>query len=235
MKRYWNAMGIVLAMTMPCARLLAAPCLSSRASPQCSSFYVTEFGYAFKLTSPLRREYYTAVGDSITSASDYALAGRHLLFSELGVMYNINPDYAVGFTHFIGWDAGHSFFGGAKLRARRWLNEKASIDVSGGAVVWRSEDESVNRPSFIGGASVNFSDWQGVDLTITSTSTKPSEYIYYETGGVATRSFSPRQRELGVYLGHRLASKPGLVMNGVALVTAGVVVAVIIAVLSNSN
>jgi chromate transport protein ChrA len=36
-----------------------------------------------------------------------------------------------------------------------------------------------------------------------------------------SRSFSPRRRNVGVYLGYKLSSKPGLVLNGVAVVTVG--------------
>lgn len=213
----------------------ADPCLTSRPSPQCSSFFVTELGYAFKFTEPLRRKSFTAVGDSITSAYESRIAGRHLLHSELGVMYNIGRKYALGFTHFTGWDVGGDIFGGVKLRARRWLGERASVDVSAGALLWSTADASINRPSFIGSASWNFSNWQSVELTVTSTSTKNSEFVYFDVGGVPYRSFSPAQREVGVYLGHKLASKPGLVMNGVALVTTGVVVGIIIAALAHSN
>lgn len=229
------ALAVTLTVTLMPGRASADPCLASRRSPHCSSFYVTEFGYAFKLTSPLRNEYFTAVGDSITSAYEYRVAGRHLLHSELGLMYNLGPDYAVGFSHVLGWDAGHILFGGVKLRARRWLSDQSSIDVSGGAILWSSEGDLIEQPSFIGSASMSFSHWQRVDLIVTSMSTRPFEYIYYDTGGVPTRSFSPRNRELGVHLGHTLGAKPGLVLNGVALVTSAIVVGVIIGSLANSN
>lgn len=238
MKRYWIPLGLVLAAMMPGARTSADPCLTARPSPQCRTCFVTEFGYDFKVTSPLQRESFTSIGDSITSAFADPISGRHLLSSDLGVMYNINADYAVGFTHFIGWDAGHTLFGGVKLRGRKWLNEKSSIDLSGGALLWSVEGQSFSHPSFIGSASWNLSSWQSVDLTITSRATQPWEYSYVDSlGGVAVlhRNFSPRRHELAVYLGHKLASKPGLVVNGAALLTTGVVLGIVLAILANGN
>lgn len=238
MKRSWIAMGMVLAMTMPCAWLSADPCLTARPSPQCRACFVTEFGYDFKVTSPLKHRTFSSVGDSITSIYERPITGRHLIRSELGVMYNINPGYAVGFTHFIGWDAGHRLFGGVKLRGRKWLNANASVDVSGGALLWSAEGESFSNPGFIGSASWNLSSWQSVDLTITSMATAPWEYSYVDSiGGIGVRyrTYSPRQREVAVYLGHKLASKPGLIVNGAALLTAGVVIGIFLALLSDSN
>jgi hypothetical protein len=231
----------VLAMTMPCARASADPCLTARPLPQCRACFVTEFGYDFKATAPLHRRTIFSIEDSISSTTsiyENPISGRHLISSELGVMYNITRDYAVGFTHFIGWDAGHSLFGGVKLRGRKWLNENSSIDVSGGALLWSAEGESFKQPGFIGNASWNLSRWQSVDLTITSRETTPWEYSYVDSlGGVGVRyrTASPRQREVAVYLGHKLASKPGLVVNGAALLTTGVVVGIFLALLSDSN
>lgn len=234
MRRVWTA-ALVAAATLMAGRSSADPCLTSRPSPQCATFFVTELGYSFRLTPPLRSESFTAVGDSIISSYESRVGGRHLLRSELGVMYNLNPRYAVGFTHYLGWDVGHVLFGGVKLRARRWLSDRSSIDVSGGVILWSSEGDQIEQPSFIGGASMNFSPWQSVDLTVTSMSTQPFDYTFYDAGGVPYRGYSPRHRALGVHLGHTIASKPGLVLNGVALITAGVVVGVIIGSLANSN
>lgn len=237
MRRAGITMGIIVVATvMPCGLLAADPCLTARPAPQCRACFVTEFGYDFKVTAPLKRRTFSAQGDSITATYENPISGRHLITSELGVMYNIGRDHAVGFTHFIGWDAGHRLFGGVKLRGRRWLSERSSVDVSAGALLWGIEGEGFEKPGFIAGASWNVSSWQSVDLTVTSMESKPWGYAYYDSMlSVAHRTYSPGQREVAVYLGHRIASKPGLVVNGAALLTTGVVLGIWLALLRDSN
>ncbi|MGH7457183.1 MAG: hypothetical protein ACRENG_37890, partial [bacterium] len=127
----------------------------------------------------------------------------------------------------------HNLRGGLKLRMRKWLNPKISLDLSGGAFLWGIDDDELKQPAFIGGASLNFSNWQAVNVLVEILETKPYEYSYDPgSGGMPSRSISPRQRNVGVYLGYKLSSKPGLVFNGLAVAAVGVVFAIFVATFS---
>jgi hypothetical protein len=169
------------------------------------------------------------VGDSVTYAYEWEVTGRHYLTSELGYMRNLNAQYGLGFTHFTGWDVGHSLRGGLKLRLRRWLNPKTSLDLSGGAFLWGIDDSEFKQPAFIGGASVAFSEWESVNLMVEFLETQPYDYTYDYGNGIPERNYSPRQRNVGVYLGYKLSSKPGLVFNGIAVAAVGFVFALFVA------
>jgi hypothetical protein len=55
----------------------------------------------------------------------------------------------------------------------------------------------------------------------------------YDSGnGVPERNYWPRQRNVGVYLGYKLSSKPGLAFNGLAVAAVGVVFAIFLATFS---
>ncbi len=201
--------------------LSAQPCLSNKPAPACRSFFITEFGYGYKATSPLHRRAYEVFGNSSSFYED-EITGRHLLSSELGLMRNLNADYGFGATHFFGWDVGRQLHGGVKLRMRKWLSDKESIDLSGGLLLWGTNAGVFEYPSFVGGASLNFSDWESFNLTVTTLNTQSYDYTYYYEG-VSYRSFSPRQNEIGVYVGYKLSSKPGLVFNAASLTAFAVV------------
>jgi hypothetical protein len=226
MKNHATCLGFVLGTFLSSSSLFAQPCLTAKPAPACRSCFITEFGYGYKLTSPLKSASISWVGDSVTYAYEPEVTGRHYLTSELGYMRNLNSQYSLGFTHFTRWDIGHNLRGGMKLRVRRWLNQKTSVDLSGGMILWGIEDSDLKRSAFIGGASVNFSDWEAVNVQIEVLETQPYDYSYSDFNGVQSRSFSPRRRNVGVYLSYKLSSKPGLVLNGVALVTFGVVFAI---------
>ncbi|NUO83441.1 hypothetical protein HUU05_25490 [candidate division KSB1 bacterium] len=225
MKKSRTALVLFALLFFANSNLFAQPSLTARPLPHCRSFFITEFGYGYKATSPLKQRTFNTIGDSIWYY-EYRMTGRHLLSSELGLMYNLNADYGLGFTHFFGWDVGHHLHGGVKLRVRKWLSEKASIDVSGGVLLWGAESE-FEYPSFIGGASLNFSDWESLNLTVTTLQTKSFDYTYFSNyEGVRYGSFTLPQRDIGVYLGYKLSSKPGLAFNAAALTAfAAVVVA----------
>ncbi len=63
-------------------------------------------------------------------------------------------------------------------------------------------------------------------------------YAYVDSpSGTPVRysTVSPGQREVSVYPGRKFASKPGVVVNGAALLTTGVVIGIVLAILSNGN
>lgn len=227
MKNHIAAFACAAALSL--SPLFAQPCLRLQPAPACRSNFITEFGYGYQATSPLKRTFGEAIDDSITNIYETQVTGRHYLTSELGYLYNLSPQYGLGFTHFTGWDPGHNLRGGLKLRMRRWLTPKISLEVSAGAYLWGIDDSELKKPALLGGASVNFSEWEAVQLRLEALETLPYDNTYYYDGK-KYRSFSPRTRNLGVYLGYKLSSRPGLAFNGLALTAVGVVFAVVLAV-----
>ncbi len=222
--RYFRC-GLIVMASAICFRVeaFAQPCLSAKPLPHCDTFFITEFGYGYKATSPLKRRTFNMIGDS-TSFYEYELTGRHLLSSELGLMHNLNENYGLGFTHFFGWDVGHHLHGGVKLRVRKWFGEKASLEVSGGPLLWGAAGE-FDYPGFVAGVSLNLNEWESLNLTVTSLQTQSYDYAYFDYDGRRYRNFTPRQRELGVYAGYKFGSKPGLVLNAAALVSLAYILA----------
>ena len=226
MKNFIIVLGLFLSSSFSFAQ-----CLTAKPLPHCRTFFITEFGYGYKATSPLNRRTYTTLDDS-TTFYEYRLTGRHLLSSELGVMHNLNANYGLGLTHFFGWDVGHHLHGGVKLRLRKWLSPKASFEISGGALLWGAEGE-FEYPSFVGTASLNFNAWESLNLTVVNLRTPAYDHSYPTYDGGTYRYFAPQQRDLGVYLGYKFGSKPGLVLNAAALTTTAVVAAILISALSD--
>lgn len=227
MKNAFATTGIVLGIFLTLSSLFAQLCLSAKPAPECRSSLITEFGYGYKITPPLKRAYISMVGNSVTNNREWEVTGRHYLTSELGHIYNFNEKYGLGLTHFIGWDISHNLRGGVKLRLRKWLNPKTSLDLSGGVLLWNIKAGIKNyvleRSTFMGGASLNFRECQAVNVMVEVLETKAYDYSYSGFNNVQYRDFSPRRRTVGIYFGYKLSSKPGLVLNGVVLTTAAVV------------
>lgn len=232
MKSNHSTILAVIAFLLLNTNVSAQPCLSAKPAPDCRSFFITEFGYGYKVGSPLKQRHFSMIDDSITQIYEHEITGRHLLSSELGIMRNLDANYSLGATHFFGWDIGNHFHGGAKLRLRKWFSDKASLDLSAGALLWSTESSTFEYPGFVGGASLNFGDWESVNLTITALRTRSYQYSYrpdYEGApNVLYREFTPAQRDLSVYLGYKFSSKPGLVFNAAALTATSVIVVLVL-------
>jgi hypothetical protein len=134
----------------------------------------------------------------------------------LGYIHDLNSKYGLGVTHFTGWNVMHYLHGGLKLRIRRWLNPKTSLDLSVGSILWGLGSD-FKQPAFIGDISLNFSNRKAVNVMIEVLETKSYNNSYYYEGGILKRDFTLRRRNVGVYLGCKLGSKTGLVFHGIAL------------------
>src|SRR5947207_1304558 len=172
MKAYLACLGLVIGTFISSSSLFAQPCLTAKPAPACRSCFITELGYSYKLTSPLTETIIQMCGDSVAYAYESEVTGRHYVTSELGYIRNLNARYGLGFTHFTGWDVGQNVRGGMKLRMRRWLNQTTSLDLSGGAVLWILGDSHFKQPAFIGGASLNFGEWEAVNVLVEVLETK---------------------------------------------------------------
>jgi hypothetical protein len=205
--------ALVSAMLVPGTSLFAGPSLHAKPLPESRSFFITTFGYDYRITKPLTTSY-TYVGyDSATYVSYSTPSGRHMLSSELGIMHNLNPKYALGFTGYLAWDVTNTVHGGLSLRGRRWLDRGKSIDVSAGALLWSAHNEGFNYPGFVGTASMNFNDWENVKLTVTALK-------------VNTYPYTSQPTEIGAFLGYQIGGKPGFVTTVAAALTTGILAAV---------
>ena len=235
MNRHVTCLGLVIVGLLTAASVFAGPCLTARPGPACRSCIIAEFGYGYELTPPLKIRSIGMVGDSVTFDFESQTMDRHLLTSELGYIYNLNAKYGLGFTHFTGWNVGENLRGGLKLRVRKWLTPKTSLDISGGAILWGMNRSQLKDPALIGGASVTFSEWESVNLLVEVVETQPHDYTFDYGDGILRRNISPRQRNVGVYLGYKLSSKPGLFFNAGAVATAVILTAVFLATVAGSN
>jgi len=208
-----SCMVAALALLVPGASLFAEPSLRARPLPDCRSFFITTFGYDFRITKPLTTSYTYLGYDSLTYTSYSQPSSRHMISSELGIMHNLNPKYAVGFSNYLGWDVANTLHGGLSVRGRRWLNRERSVDVTVGALLWGTHNEGFNYPGFVGTASMNFNDWENLKVTVTA--------LPIQVGPTAQQ-----QTEYGAFLGYQIGGKPGFVTTVAAMLTTGILAAV---------
>ncbi len=158
--------------------------------PRCRSFLVTDLGYFLRLT-PLPR--------TVTDAEEKA---RNYVVSNIGYMQNINRRYAIGFSNFLATYLGQEYGvnWGVKLGFRKWLNERSSVDLSPGIILWHySDDRNWKTPGFTGSIDLKWRQALGISLI--------AEYV---------PSRAPMlENDLGIYLGVELGSLPGLIATGV--------------------
>jgi hypothetical protein len=114
-------------------------CFRGKPAPDCKFFGVTEIGLGFRL-------------------GDEGGLDKGWLASELGLMRNVGPRYAVGGTTYILYDTGASDFrAGLKLRGRRWLRRDLSLNVSGGLLLL-SGIYGEELPGYAGHIDLNYKD-----------------------------------------------------------------------------
>jgi len=163
--------------------------------PSCRSFFVTEFAYAYRVNS--------------FAENTFNLRRRHYFTSDLGIMVNLNPHYALGASHFTGIDNRGDGRGGFKLTIRRWLSESSSIDVSSGFLLWDTRAATQHFP-FVSSLDLNIRDWFALTTQL--------EFVPTRFQGGTDRA---------VYFGLKTGSYPGLILNGAA-VTAAVIVGILV-------
>lgn len=208
------SLGLVVTTAISFNSLFAQNTSFPNSSPQQRrSFVITEFGYFYKVNSPLRRSFISTENDSTTFDNETDVTGRHYLVSELGFMHNLSTKYGLGVTHFMGWDVGQALCGGFTFRVRRWLNRGKSLDLSAGALLWTGNSMDLDTPAFVASAGINFSDWGSVNLMIELLQAKPLYDEWRDIDGVTHRHIGPRRRDTAVHLGFKFGSKPGYVLN----------------------
>jgi hypothetical protein len=216
MQRACMVAALVSAMLVPGASLFAGPSLHAKPLPEGRSFYITTIGFDFRVTKPLTVSSTFFRSDSSTYTTHTQPSGRHMISSELGIMRNLNPKHALGFSAYLGYDLAGTMHGGLNVRGRRWLDHRKSVDVTAGALLLGWGGNGFEYPGFVGTASMNFNDWENLKLTVTALNVT----VYPATS---------QQTEVGAFLGYQIGGKPGFVTQAVVVLIAGLAGAVLAA------
>lgn len=179
----------------------SAGCFLPRPLPRCRSFVVTEVGY-----------FASVLG---TPADNPYAGGRRALDShvswELGYMRNRDDGTAVGGVLLVGGDHRGARVG-AKIRGRRWLARRSTLDVGAGVV---SAGVLVPEPSYAG---------RGVGPTAdVSLGWRDIAALSLRADAIRTSG----RTSVGVYGGARLGGVPALAATAAAAVGVAVLVALL--------
>ena len=190
--------------------------------PECRSFAVTDFQALIRLSPTPYQELRFFRYDTLEAVERHSLKGKVSLISDLGLMRNLNTHYAIGLSHIMAVNFGgeDGFYGGFKLRLRRWLNKKSSIEVSPGLLIWgRNIGGMFERPGLAGSIDFRWREAMGISLYV--------EYLQAKNWDSTGGEFGSTERtdnDLGVYFGGRFGSIPGLIANGAGLASLGVAI-----------
>ena len=187
--------GSAIAQTAPASGSAGRGCFRGGPLPACSSFWITEAGYALQATGQ-------------TGQYESGDGGKYLVSLDFGGMKNVSPRIAVGGTIAAGTIGG--VYLAAKPRIRYWFSNDWSGDLAPGIVLRGVQGE----PRFTADASVMYQDRIG----ITAQAFVLQRSVYDQS----FNTFTLKNR-LALYAGLRLGSKLGLV--GAALDMATLIVA----------
>jgi len=178
--------------------LRAQSCFRGRPLPECRSFWITEFGYAYRINSEK---------DKPTS----------MFSGDFGMMRNLNDRIALGGLFFLGIDTNPDFHIGLKARFRYWLNSKNSLEISPGILLVHTRPFT-EEPGLTGNVAMNFSDCFAIHSQI--------EVVRFRSRPSRSGFDLPPEDEtdLAIYAGAKLGSKPGLIIG----VVGGVITTLVI-------
>jgi hypothetical protein len=170
-------------------------CFRARPLPECKSFFITDFGYLYRLARNTGAQWYQ--GDK-----------NFYFLGDVGWMHNLDRQNALGATLFYGADDDGSRLA-IKPRYRRWLNDKMSLDFSAG-LIFRSFDNLDKSPGFTGHIAFNFSEWAAVTTQL-EIRPRSKAFLYYNP--------NEKKTEIAWYGGFRICSYPGLAAIVIAPLT----------------
>jgi hypothetical protein len=202
MKRSNTILPVAIAMII-CTFLPAnaQDCYRGRPSPKCKTFWITEFGYSFRLDQQPGR---------------YPSDANFYFTWEYGLMGNLNQKSALGAAFMLGADDdGHRY--GVKSRYRRWLDKTVSVDLGAG-VLFGGENNQFN-PRFPGMTShigLNFGDWLALTTHV--------EIIRLEIAPFERPQTRTTKTDVAWYAGAKLGSYPGLIASIVGPVIALIII-----------
>jgi hypothetical protein len=179
--------AVLLCLSLPAA---AQDCWRGEPSPECRSFWVTEFGIFWRLDE---------ISREIRSEEIYDYGIRY----EVGPMFNLNGKYALGGTATL---TGTGETGlGIHGRLRYWMNRNWSLDLSPGIILHGSsgdDDYELLYPAASTRLVLNYADFVG----------------FY--AGVEQIRVRQEGSELDWYFGMHAASYPGTGLGLIFLVLA---------------
>ena len=172
-----SALSFILGSTPVNAQM----CFRGKPSPECKSFWITEFGLCYRI-------------DPVQEMD----MDKESLTMELGYMVNHTAKSAFGGTFFL--RGGEPMNGlGLRPRYRRWLTTRTSLDLSPGIVLVTWGDFDTAAPTFSGQIALNGGDWVGITLQ--------ADVIRYDY----PYSQQHDRTDLAWYAGARFGSYPGVV------------------------
>lgn len=130
-------------------------CFQPQPMPVCRSFWVTEFGLQYFVSTPP-----PMIEDE----------RRVLVTWELGWMQNRSTDDAIGASVFLATN-DHAHRSGVRARYRRWTGGGTAVDISPALIVFQSdEDLDVHmEPGAALQVSASWRDWIGVSSQVEAT------------------------------------------------------------------
>ncbi len=223
MKVWWIFLLALLLNLGAFARSHAQFSWKPKPYPECKSFAVTDFQVLVRLTAPPYEQGRFYHFDTLETSWTRSLRGKLSFISDLGLMWNLNKRYAVGFSHILVGNFGSDedgFYGGFKLRLRKWLTEKSSMEVSPGILLWGNNIGGLfKRPGWAASLDYRWKESMGVSLH--AEYLRGNEWDY--TGGESGEK-GYADSDLGIYLGARTGSVPGLIANAAGLAGLGAVI-----------
>lgn len=180
--------------------------LKPKPLPECKTFLISEVGYLYRVSSfPENIRYYKH---------------QHYFTSNLGVMININTNFSIGATNFVGMDSDGQLRWGLKVRGRRWFGSKSSLDLAVG-LNFSDTRSRFSHPAFSSGISLNFRDLFMIEIL-----TELTSYEYYKVNAEGVRIYPHifmKDTDLAIYTGIKTGSTPGLVGNTLAVLVVAVI------------
>ncbi len=152
-------------------------------------FLLADFGYTYRISN--------------TDVWPYGGQRKHMLNSEIGAMVNIGRTTALGGNVHIAWDMDDDMLAMAKIRLRRWVSRKSSLDLALGYDMAGGFD--FKHGSYV--ASIDY---------------HPVEWFAL-TAQIEDRQTIEGQR-FPVYGGVKFSSAPGLYLNGASLLGTATIV-----------
>lgn len=168
--------------------LAAQSCFRGRPLPECESFWITELTWNQRLND----------------SPDPEKAGFYFVW-ELGRMANRDERTALGWTVHLGADDNGTRLG-ARVRARRWLGRRTSLELAPGVVAAASDNIlDVRIPGLTAQGSLNLADVGALVVQV--------ELLRYTVGEPFRERVRPRGAEgvdVAWYVGARAGSHAGL-------------------------
>jgi hypothetical protein len=180
--------------------------LKPRPSPACKTYLAAEIGYLYRITS--------------FPEDLYFYNHRSYFTSDVGIMINLSPTYALGAANFVGMDNDGQVRWGAKARARRWFGPERSVDLSLGLNFYDSRGH-YKMPGFSSALSLSLHDLFIFQVLVEVT---PYQIRQWQWADSLPFELLPIKKgtDVAIYTGIKAGRKPGLIANIAAAIVGAV-------------